>query len=86
MLKVIGELITGGDFYDEPQLIDDDEYDSSEIGAIKAFSWPLLLQASGLVDLSGKKLKLSASGLKALNSQPAATIRTIWKKWVKSTL
>lgn len=82
-LRMVTEKLSGGDFYvDLPK---QNKWDQ-EIGPIKAFSWPLLLLASGLAQQSGSKLSLTPAGLKALGASPAQALRTIWKKWQKSTL
>lgn len=82
-LRLLTEKLSGGDFY--PHKPRQHEWDQ-EIGAIKAFAWPLLLQSAGLLQRNGSKLALSTAGLKALSSTPASVLRTIWKKWLKSNL
>lgn len=82
-LKTIAEVLPGGDYYTEDDEPDDD---SESIGAIRPFAWPMLLQAAKLVTLEGKKLKLSKAGQKALTTDPAKTIQSVWKKWLKTTL
>lgn len=82
-LRLLTESLAGGDFYAHkpPQ----DQWDQ-EIGPIKAFSWPLLLQVAGLVQRNGSKLALSAAGRKALTSSQPSVLSTIWNKWLKSNL
>ena len=82
-LRLLTEKLSGGDFY--PHKPKQHQWDQ-EIGAIKAFAWPLLLQSAGLLQRNGSKLALSTAGLKALSSTPASVLRTIWKKWLKSNL
>jgi hypothetical protein len=82
-LRLLTENLAGGDFYAlEPKQHQWDQ----EVGPIKAFSWPLLLQAAGLVQQNGSKLALSTAGRKALTSSPARVLGTIWSKWLKSSL
>lgn len=82
-LRLLTENLTGGDFYaDKPK---QDQWDQ-KIGPIKAFSWPLMLQAAGLAQRSGSKLALSTAGRKALASPQASVLGTIWNKWLKSSL
>jgi hypothetical protein len=82
-LRLLTENLAGGDFYaDKPKQHQWDQ----EVGPIKAFSWPLLLLAAGLVQQNGSKLALSAAGRKALTSSPASVLRAIWNKWLKSSL
>jgi hypothetical protein len=74
-----------------PLLIDDDFYGAEERTeyakqtgqdlAIRAYAWPCILQAAGLVSLVGGRLELSREGRKALSGKPEVTIRNAWKKW-----
>jgi hypothetical protein len=76
------------------RLRDDDFYERrpkkkawmQEIGAIKAFGWPLLVQAAKLAELHGKRLALTKAGRHALGAPTAETLRLIWQRWLKSTL
>jgi hypothetical protein len=82
-LRLLTENLAGGDFYaHKPR---QDQWDQ-EIGPIKAFSWPLMLQAAGLAQRNGSKLALSTAGRKALASSQASVLGTIWNKWLKSSL
>ena len=82
-VAAIAPLLQGGDYYTEADAQPDNNY-QQPIGAIKPFAWPMILQGAGLVALDGKKLQLTASGQKALNADPAKTIKAIWKKWLKT--
>jgi hypothetical protein len=82
-LRLLTESLAGGDFYaDKPK----QDQRGQEIGPIKAFSWPLMLQAAGLAQRNGSKLVLSTAGRKALASAQASVLGAIWNKWLKSTL
>ena len=82
-LRLLTEKLAGGDFYgDEPP---NNGWDQ-RIGPIKAFAWPMLLQAAGLVQRKGGKLTLSKTGLKAVGSAPTGVLRSIWQKWLASDL
>ena len=84
-LKAMASVIQGEDYYTEA----DDEPDLNyldPIGTIKPLAWTMLLQASGLTTLEGKKLKLSKTGQKALAASSEKTLKTIWKKWLKTTI
>jgi hypothetical protein len=82
-LRLLTENLAGGDFYAlKPK---QDQWDQ-EVGPIKAFSWPLMLQAAGLAQRNGSKLALSTAGRKALASSQASVLGTIWNKWLKSSL
>ena len=85
--NAIGKLLLGGDFY-----VDDDLESQSDngyydpIGSIRAFAWPLLLQAGGICEITGKRLSLSKSGRKAMADSPENTFRKLWQRWLKTTL
>ncbi len=51
-------------------------------GAIAAFAWPLLLQAGGLAELVGTKLRLTSRGRAALTGTAPLTIRNLWQRWI----
>jgi hypothetical protein len=82
-LRLLIDSLVDGDFYagntEEHQV-------SQEVGPIKAFSWPVLLQAAGLVQRNGARLALTPAGLKALRASPAAVLSLFWRKWLKSSL
>jgi len=82
-LRLVTDNLANGDFYAvRPKQNDWDQ----EIGPIKAYAWPLLLQAGGLAQGDGARLALSKAGMKALGSAPAGVLRTLWKRWQGSTL
>ena len=81
--RLLTELLTGGDFYE--WLPKKDKWEQ-EIGPIKALAWPLLLQAGGLAQINGTKLALTPAGVKALSAEPEKTLRSLWKKWLKSSI
>jgi hypothetical protein len=79
----ITPLLRDGDFYEpEPELGKHDQ----EIGPLKAFAWPLLLQAGKLAELSGRKLALTKAGRQALNAPAAETLKLLWQRWLKNKL
>jgi hypothetical protein len=53
-----------------------------EVGPIKAFSWPLLVQAAKFAALRNEKLVLTKSGRAALEAPPANTVRELWNAWI----
>ena len=73
--REIAEVLRDGDFYTD-----------SDIGLIRAFAWPLLLQAGRLAELQGRKLALTRAGRRALSAPPAETLRSLWQRWLKSTV
>jgi hypothetical protein len=86
-IKELAAMLSGGDFYAEPiDVAPLGTFDNSEIGQIKAFAWPLILQAGGLAELAGKKLRLTTAGQKALHTPAADVLRALWKKWVSNSM
>ena len=82
----ITALLRGGDYYYQPgQTKKKGDYER-EIGPIKGFAWPMLLQAAGLAEASGKRLVLTKTGRKALSSPAADTLRLCWQRWLKTKL
>jgi hypothetical protein len=82
MKALIGQL-SNGDFY---ELTPKQHQWEQEIGPIKAFAWPLLLQAGKLVELRGNKLALTKAGRVALSKPSPETLRLIWQRWLKTKL
>jgi hypothetical protein len=83
-IKTITSILEGGDYY--PVLPVKSKWHDENAGPIRAFAWPLLVQAGGLAQLSGSKLQLTKAGRKALSEPAAETIRTLWSKWIDSTI
>jgi hypothetical protein len=83
-LAAIAGLLEGGDFYADPP--SPAKWHDENAGPIRAFAWPLLLQAGGLTQLSGTRLRLTQAGRKALADPPAETLRKLWERWVGTTL
>ena len=70
--RLVGDVLAGGDFMD--------------LGAIRAFAWPCLLQAAKLAEPRGSKLALTKSGHTALHAPTAPTLRAVWKRWLGNKL
>jgi hypothetical protein len=83
-IETITALLEGGDYY--PHVPAKSEWDDENAGPIRAFAWPLLIQAGGLAQLAGTRLQLTKMGRKALSEPAAATIRTLWNKWMDTTM
>ena len=82
-MEEIATILRDGDYYEiKPKKNKGD----TEIGYVKAFAWPLLVQAGKLAELSSKKLALTKAGRAALSSQAAETLRLIWQRWLKTKL
>jgi hypothetical protein len=83
--KAIAEVLPSGDFYIvEDQ--DESKYDPAFDLTLKAFAWPMLLQAAGLAQKSGDDLTLTPAGRKALSGSVPEVIRATFRKWRTSTL
>lgn len=80
-LRELGAVLGHGEFYPPdshpPQSSDD-------IGPIRAYAWPLLLQAAKLAEPQGKKLVLTKAGYDSLNQPAADILRRIWQSWLKT--
>ena len=76
-MKAIRAVLHGGDFFPAAD-------DNDAPGPIKAFAWPLILQAARLARISGTRLGLTPKGKKALESMPEATLRHAWEAWIRS--
>jgi len=81
-LRLLTEKLADGDFY--PWVEKKNKWDQ-EIGPIKAFAWPMLLQAGGLAVCMGGRLALSPAGVKSLSAPPLEVLRGLWRKWLKTT-
>jgi hypothetical protein len=84
-VKAIAPLLVGGDFYDAEDASEYKDDPGADV-TIRAFAWPCLLQAAGLVSISGGKLGLSPAGRKALGKPAHEVIRSAWDKWLKTSL
>lgn len=82
-LRLLSGKLPAGDFY--PWVEKLGKWDQ-QVGPIKAFAWPMLLQAGGLAVRNGSRLSLSPAGIKALTAPPADILRTLWQKWLKTTV
>jgi hypothetical protein len=83
-IEAIAAVLDGGDYY--PYLPPTDKWSDENPGPIRAFAWPMLIQAGGLAQLSGTKLQLTKAGRRALSEPAAGTIRALWMKWMDTTI
>jgi hypothetical protein len=83
--NALASVLQGGDFYAEA---DQDEFEGDPAAdlSIKAFAWPMIVQAAGLAEKSGGNLKLTAAGQKALGRPAHEALRSAWRKWRTTTL
>ena len=85
-LRKIEEVLLGGDYFHLDQQEDLEQYAGGPIRPIRPYAWPLLLQSSSLVKRNGKKLALTAKGVKALSSNFYDGIKEIYRSWLKKGL
>jgi hypothetical protein len=83
-IDAITAVLEGGDYY--PFVPPRDKWHDENAGPIRAFAWPLLIQAGGLAQLSGSRLQLTKAGRKALAEPTAQTLKGLWEKWTDATL
>jgi hypothetical protein len=83
-LKAITNILEGGDYY--PVLPVDSKWHDENAGPIRAFAWPLIVQAGGLAQLSGSRLQLTKAGRNALSQPASETLASLWSKWIDTTL
>jgi len=82
-IRKISDELFGGDYF-EPEKKEKKWHQA--VGPIRAFAWPLLLQAGKLAERRGSKLVLTKAGKSALSSAAEDTLRSLWQKWVKNKL
>jgi hypothetical protein len=83
-IDAITAILDRGDYY--PRIPVKDKWHDENAGPIRAFAWPLLIQAGGLAQLAGARLQLTKAGRKALSEPAAGTIHTLWTKWINTTI
>ncbi len=85
--KAIGRVLHGGDYYNIEVLNATNERpDYEPVDPIRSFAWPLLVQAAGFADVSGKRLTLSKAGRRTMSDPPEKTLKKLWQRWMKTTL
>ena len=82
-VRRIAAVLLDGDFFD-PNPEKQHSWEQT-VGPIKAFAWPLLVQAAKLAEPHGSKLALTKAGRTALGAPAAKTLRRIWQRWLAST-
>lgn len=81
-INLITSILTDGDFYDDTSSKNDWDDQDNQIGCIRAFSLPIIIQIAGFTELSGKKLVLTKAGEKVLATANPESLKTAWKKWL----
>lgn len=82
-MTLLGDLLREGDFFELSEKVNDCD---PEIGPIKGFSWPLLVQAAKLSTLRNGKLSLTKLGRDALVRPPEQILRHIWEAWLNNKI
>jgi hypothetical protein len=87
-MRQIAQVLVGGDYYPDEKLKSKEGKDfGNEIpGPIRAFAWPLLLQAGKLAQVRGYRLELIKAGRAALLAPAHETLHRLWQAWVDSNL
>ena len=80
-VEAVTAVLQDGDFYDPDEMLQ-----GEVVGPLRAFAWPLLVQAAGLARVAGTKLELTPAGRKALGRPAAETLKAAWQRWVATTI
>jgi len=83
-IDAIASVLEGGDYY--PYHPPKNKWLDENAGPIRAYAWPLIIQAGGLAQLSGARLQLTKAGRKALGEPAAETLRSLWERWIDTTI
>ena len=81
MNRISAELYEGDFFSDEDE--DKDTVHKDKLSPIRAYAWPLIVQAGGLVKRTGSKLQLSTKGRKVLQRKIPfeVAIAELYQRW-----
>jgi hypothetical protein len=74
-------LLLNGDWYGKDDDEDAARWAGGPIRPIRAFAWPLLLQAGGLAKIEGSKLGLTPRGKKALSQPLHEVVKGLHERW-----
>ena len=74
--RAVANVLHGGDLYST----------IPEVGPVRAFAWPMLLQAGGMGRARGEHLQATAAGQQALAAEAAQVLRALWESWLTSDL
>jgi len=76
--RAIAAVLQEGDFY---EVTGNKDKGRKEIGVIRAFAWPLILQESKLIEVVGASLAISKAGQDALLKPAAEVLKDLWLRW-----
>ena len=85
-IKHVRQALSQGDFYSEEEETGDAGDVHMGPAGIRPFAWPLLLQAANMAQIEGSKLALTRNGKAALKKKPHEVIKTLWERWLKTTV
>lgn len=77
-IEKVSAVLSAEDFFAE----EDDLAPDERAGPVRAFAWPLLLQAAGFAKVSGGKLALTRPGRQALLAPPEEGLARGFEKWL----
>jgi hypothetical protein len=80
-IRAVADVLHGGDFYEESV----DQKAGEAAGPIKAFAWPLILQAAGFTHLKSGYLEISKDARTALAGHPAEAVKHAWENWLSGS-
>ncbi len=83
-IAAITAVLDGGDYY--PFVPTTDKWSDQNAGPMRAFAWPLLIQAGGLAQRAGSRLTLTRAGRKALGEPAVETLTTLWERWADTSV
>lgn len=67
-IDTVADTLVSGDFYSQH--------------SIASFTWPLLVQAGGLAQLSGNRLEPTSRGRAVLNEPSQEAMHQLWQRWI----
>lgn len=88
-IRQVGKVLEGGDYFPDEQEGKSSGSGGDEEnrpGPIRAFAWPMLVQAGKLAQVRGARLELTKAGRAALTEPPHESLRLLWHRWLSSDL
>jgi len=78
-VRAVAGGLAGGDFFAGTA-------SESELGPVRAYAWPCVVQAAKLARRRGTKLELTPAGRRSLLEPPTDVLRTVFDAWIASDL
>jgi hypothetical protein len=82
-MTLLCDLLREDDFFELTEKLNDWD---PEIGPMKGFSWPLLVQAAKLATVKNGRLSLTQVGRSSLEEPPEEVLRDIWDAWLTNKI